>query len=150
MGFRFRKQIKLLPGVRLNISKSGISTSIGTRGATVNFSKRGTRTTFGIPGTGISYSTTTGRKRSTVGRRSLREVEEKARMTMINQYGLTRREANRFVKDAKKHPKRLLGLSDEAIVKRYTQHRLTPNGKIFLLLLLLSLLVYTFINPPVH
>jgi hypothetical protein len=56
MGFRFRKSIKIIPGVRLNISKSGMSTSIGTRGATVNISKRGTRTTLGIPGTGISYS----------------------------------------------------------------------------------------------
>jgi hypothetical protein len=56
MGFRFRRSIKILPGVRLNVSKSGVSTSIGTRGATVNISKRGTRTTVGIPGTGISYS----------------------------------------------------------------------------------------------
>lgn len=31
MGFRFSKRITLLPGVRLNISKSGISTSIGPR-----------------------------------------------------------------------------------------------------------------------
>jgi hypothetical protein len=58
MGFRFRKSIKLFPGLRLNISKSGISTSIGVPGATVNISKRGTRGTVGIPGTGISYSET--------------------------------------------------------------------------------------------
>ena len=50
MGFRFRKSVKVLPGVKLNISKSGISTSVGRRGATVNFSKRGTRATVGIPG----------------------------------------------------------------------------------------------------
>jgi hypothetical protein len=56
MGFRFRRSIKILPGIRLNVSKSGVSTSIGTRGATVNISKRGTRATVGIPGTGISYS----------------------------------------------------------------------------------------------
>ena len=58
MGFRFRKTIKLFPGVKLNLSKSGISTSIGVPGATVNISKRGTRGTVGIPGTGISYSDT--------------------------------------------------------------------------------------------
>lgn len=57
MGFRFRRTIKIAPGVRLNFSKSGVSTSIGGRGATVNYSKRGTRTTVSIPGTGISYST---------------------------------------------------------------------------------------------
>ena len=56
MGFRFRKSIKILPGVRLNFSKSGISTSIGVPGATVNISGKGTRTTVGLPGTGISYS----------------------------------------------------------------------------------------------
>ncbi len=56
MGFRFRKSIKLFPGVRINLSKSGVSTSVGVPGATVNFSDRGTRTTVGIPGTGMSYS----------------------------------------------------------------------------------------------
>ena len=56
MGFRFRKTIKLFPGVKLNFSKSGVSTSIGGPGATINISKRGTRGTVGIPGTGVSYS----------------------------------------------------------------------------------------------
>lgn len=58
MGFRFRKSIKLMPGVKINLSKSGISTSLGGRGATVNISKRGTRTTLGIPGTGITHVST--------------------------------------------------------------------------------------------
>jgi len=57
MAIRFRKTIKLAPGVRLNISKSGISTSVGTKGASVNVGKRGARATAGIPGTGISYQT---------------------------------------------------------------------------------------------
>ena len=57
MGFRFRRSVKLLPGVRLNFSTRGISTSIGGRGATVNISRRGVRSTAGIPGTGLSYST---------------------------------------------------------------------------------------------
>lgn len=57
MGFRFRKSVKIIPGVRLNFSKSGISTSIGGPGATVNLSNRGTRHTLGIPGSGLSYST---------------------------------------------------------------------------------------------
>lgn len=59
MGFRFRRSIKIAPGVRLNLSKSGVSTSIGKPGATVNLSKRGTKTTIGLPGTGLSYSTPT-------------------------------------------------------------------------------------------
>ncbi|KAF0117711.1 MAG: hypothetical protein FD163_241 [Hyphomonadaceae bacterium] len=57
MVWRFRKSFKILPGVRLNIGKNGISTSFGGRGATLNLSKRGKTTTIGIPGTGISHST---------------------------------------------------------------------------------------------
>lgn len=57
MGFRFRRSVKLMPGVRLNFSTRGISTSLGGRGATLNIGRRGTRATVGIPGTGISYST---------------------------------------------------------------------------------------------
>ena len=52
MGFRFRRRIKIAPGIRLNLSKSGISTSIGDNGLTWN--SRGTVTT-GLPGTGLSY-----------------------------------------------------------------------------------------------
>jgi hypothetical protein len=56
MGLRFRRSIKLVPGIRLNLSKSGVSASIGRRGATINISDKGTKATVGIPGTGISYS----------------------------------------------------------------------------------------------
>jgi hypothetical protein len=56
MGFRFRRRVKVLPGVHLNFSKSGISASVGRPGATINFGSKGTRTTVGIPGTGLSYS----------------------------------------------------------------------------------------------
>lgn len=56
MGFRFRKTLQLFPGVRVNVSKTGTSVSIGQAGASVNVSKRGVRTTVGVPGTGLSYS----------------------------------------------------------------------------------------------
>jgi Protein of unknown function (DUF4236) len=56
MGFRFRRSIKILPGIRLNFGKRGISTSIGVRGAHVTIGKSGTRTTVGLPGSGISYT----------------------------------------------------------------------------------------------
>ena len=58
MPFRFRKSFKILPGVRLNVSKGGVSTSLGGRGHEVNVGKRGVKTTLGIPGTGISYTST--------------------------------------------------------------------------------------------
>lgn len=56
MGFRFRRSIKIAPGVRINLSKTGVSTSIGTRGATVNIRGDRVRETVGIPGTGLSYT----------------------------------------------------------------------------------------------
>lgn len=56
MGFRFRRSVRLIPGVRLNFGKRGTSVSIGGAGSTVNVSERGVRTTVGLPGTGMSYS----------------------------------------------------------------------------------------------
>ena len=56
MGFRFRRSVKLIPGVRLNFSTRGASISLGAPGATLNFSGRGARATFGVPGTGFSWS----------------------------------------------------------------------------------------------
>lgn len=56
MGFRFRKRIRIAPGLAINISKSGVSTSIGPKGATTNISGRGIKTTVGIPGSGLSYT----------------------------------------------------------------------------------------------
>jgi len=34
--FRFRKSISVLPGVKVNLSKTGVSTSVGGKGATLN------------------------------------------------------------------------------------------------------------------
>jgi hypothetical protein len=56
MGLRFQKRIKILPGVYINLSKSGVSASVGGHGATVNVGSTGRRmVTLGIPGTGLSY-----------------------------------------------------------------------------------------------
>lgn len=50
---RFRRRAKLFPGVYLNFSKSGISTTIGIPGASLNFNRQGTFLNTGIPGTGF-------------------------------------------------------------------------------------------------
>ena len=55
--FRFSRRIKILPGVSINLSKSGVSASVGPRGAKINIGKRGVRANVGLPGTGMSYST---------------------------------------------------------------------------------------------
>ena len=53
MGWRYRKRIKVLPGIHINISKSGISTNIGVKGANITFSPKGTYVNTGFPGTGL-------------------------------------------------------------------------------------------------
>ncbi|MFC6523085.1 DUF4236 domain-containing protein [Undibacterium arcticum] len=57
MGVRFRKSIKLAPGIRMNFSGSGIGWTIGPRGASVGIGKRGAHLNTGIPGTGLSNRT---------------------------------------------------------------------------------------------
>lgn len=72
MGIRFRRSVKLMPGVRMNLSGSGASFSFGGRGARINVSSRGTRATVGLLGTGLSYTTTASGSRS--GRRSAQQL----------------------------------------------------------------------------
>lgn len=52
MAIRFRKSIKIAPGVRVNIGKRGF-TSVGA--GKMNFGRRGVHYNLNIPGTGISY-----------------------------------------------------------------------------------------------
>jgi hypothetical protein len=54
MAFRFRKSFKIAPGVRINVSSSGLSTTLGPRGLSVTMGRRGTFLNAGIPGTGVS------------------------------------------------------------------------------------------------
>lgn len=57
MGFlRFRRSFKVVPGIRLNLSKTGVSTSVGRRGLWFTLGSRGTRSTVGLLGTGVSYT----------------------------------------------------------------------------------------------
>ena len=69
MGFRFRKSVKIAPGVRLNIGKKSVGISAGVKGARVSVNSSGRKTTtVGLPGTGLSYSKTEkigGRKTTT-------------------------------------------------------------------------------------
>jgi hypothetical protein len=68
MGWRFRQRIRIVPGIWLNASKSGLSASIGSHGLTANFNpaRRGIRVTESIPGTGLSYSQTLGGDRRSI------------------------------------------------------------------------------------
>lgn len=53
MAIYFRKRIKIFPGIYLNFSKKGISTTVGPKGANFNFGKNGVFLNTGIPGSGL-------------------------------------------------------------------------------------------------
>jgi hypothetical protein len=56
MGLRFQRRLKVLPGVHLNLSLSGVGVSVGGRGAHIGVTARGQRyTSIGLPGTGLSW-----------------------------------------------------------------------------------------------
>jgi Protein of unknown function (DUF4236) len=55
MGWRFRKSFSPLPGIRLNFSPRGISTSVGAGPFRFYAGSQGAAVTTRIPGTGISY-----------------------------------------------------------------------------------------------
>ena len=78
MGFRFRRSVKIAPGLRLNIGKKSVGISIGTRGAHVSANNQGRMTaSAGIPGTGLSYveTKTLGKERKRTSK-SIDEHEE--------------------------------------------------------------------------
>ena len=53
MSFKFRKRVRIFPGFTLNLSKSGMSATVGMRGLSVNIGEKGNYLNVGIPGTGI-------------------------------------------------------------------------------------------------
>jgi hypothetical protein len=58
--FHFYRRKEIFPGVRVNLSKSGPSLTLGAAGFHVTLSSRGVRKTVGIPGTGFYYTSTAG------------------------------------------------------------------------------------------
>ena len=79
MGLRFRKTLKIFPGLRLYLTKSGLSTSLGVPGATINAGQNGVTATAGIPGTGICY-----RKRLTAADKMENSMEQAAQPSRIS------------------------------------------------------------------
>lgn len=55
MAFRFRKSVKILPGVRVNFSSKGASLNLGPRGSSLSIGKQGIYSNTSIPGMGISF-----------------------------------------------------------------------------------------------
>jgi hypothetical protein len=55
MPIRFHRQFTLFPGVKVNVSKTGMSLTIGGKGFHLNLSKRGVMQTTNLPGKGLSH-----------------------------------------------------------------------------------------------
>ncbi len=53
MALKFRRRQKLFPGIYLNFSSKGVSTTIGIKGLNVNIGKKGAYLNSGLPGTGL-------------------------------------------------------------------------------------------------
>ncbi|WP_316839827.1 DUF4236 domain-containing protein [Pedobacter gandavensis] len=87
MAWSFRKRIKIIPGVHLNLSKSGISTSIGVKGASMTFGKSGTYLNTSVPGLGI------------YNRQKLSGTNTDPQPQANNQYQATRHSDNIFSAD---------------------------------------------------
>lgn len=84
MAWNYRKRIKIAPGVHLNLSKGGISTSIGPRGAKISIGKNGTYLNTSIPGTGLYSRTKISGKRASIPRSSFMDSGSQATSTSNN------------------------------------------------------------------
>lgn len=79
MGLQFRKSIKLGP-FRATFSKSGISTSVGVKGARITKRADGkTQTTLSIPGTGIYHTNTVSEKPAAEAEPAAAPVKQESR-----------------------------------------------------------------------
>ena len=79
MGLRFRKSIKIAPGVRFNVSSKSTGISIGGNGLRYSINSRGrSSTTVGVPGTGLSYTTSKNYKTKAYRTRNNLQAQEKA------------------------------------------------------------------------
>ncbi|GAB6066899.1 hypothetical protein JCM13664_02170 [Methylothermus subterraneus] len=57
MHLRFQRRIPIVPGfLYLNLTKTGISLSVGRPGFWLTFGRGGVRVTAGLPGTGLAVS----------------------------------------------------------------------------------------------
>lgn len=81
---RFRRRVKIMKGLNLNFSKSGLSLSAGGRGASVTIGKKGSYLNTGIPGTGIYNRTKIGNHSSSQQwqNKNVQIPEEKAQVAI--------------------------------------------------------------------
>jgi len=132
MSLRFRRSMKLMPGVRLNFNKDSIGLSLGVKGAHYTMNSKGRRTiSAGIPGTGLYSVETLSSGRTT---RSSRQSSEPPQEIYSGPPapGLfaakTERDLNKFLldiynADSRDTPQEVV---DKAAILKTTHPALTP------------------------
>jgi len=121
MTLRFRKSVKIIPGVRINFNKNSTSMTFGVRGAHVTMNNRGdTYRSVGIPGTGLyDVERTSGKARA-----AARAQQPALTMPPITKVGL-------FAPAYMKAFAKIVGdLSPEKygeFIEQFPDHALTPN-----------------------
>jgi tetratricopeptide (TPR) repeat protein len=80
MSLRFRRSIRIAPGVRLNLTKRGIGLTAGVRGAHYSVHSSGAVTrSVGLPGTGLYYQD---RRRAAAGAAASRQAAPRSTTTV--------------------------------------------------------------------
>lgn len=108
MSLRFRKSIKIAPGIKFNFGTKSAGISIGTKGCRYSLNTRGRRTsTIGIPGTGLYYSQTSsgGGKRNSrsynssvyTQRVQIRQQKQEAKLVELQKNQLEVREYENYI-----------------------------------------------------
>ena len=61
MGLRFRRSVRIAPGIKINLTKTGLGMTVGPRGNHYSVHSSGRRTrTIGLPDTGLYYQSISG------------------------------------------------------------------------------------------
>lgn len=102
MGFKFRKSIKVAPGVKVNVTHKGVGVSAGVKGARISTGPSGSRITTSLPGTGISYEQRIGKKKGPKQRTSSSaSATQTTTTTRPNNHSHTRVQSSPIKQEAK-------------------------------------------------
>jgi Protein of unknown function (DUF4236) len=104
MPVRFRRTFSLFPGVKVNVSKGGMSITVGQKGFHLNFSKRGVRQTTSLPGSGISHTSYLYKNDDEEEERETSEKEERAASQEEQEEKPKRRRTRRTIREHASSP----------------------------------------------
>ena len=84
MAWYLRRSVKILPGIRMNLSKSGLGLSSGIKGLRIAKSPNGKETIYGsIPGTGLRYRKTLKTSKTSSLKTDSNQVASKTPITIL-------------------------------------------------------------------